>query len=221
METSLHQQLKRIYADDVSNTEVVIGRYRIDAIRDDELIEVQCASLSAIRDKCNNLLTRHRLRVVKPVIVRTRISKMKRAGGPVVSRRMSPKRGSLIDVFEELIYFTNVFPHPNLTIEVPLVEIEQFRIPEKTRRRRWQKDYKVHDVRLETIGCCHELKVPRDLLGLINSAADQGRFNTADLAVAIDRSREVAQKIAYVLRKTGAIDAAGRNRSGVIYQRAA
>ena len=56
METTLHQQLKRCYAQDDDSTEVVLGQYRIDAIRDDELIEVQCASLSAIRDKCRNLL---------------------------------------------------------------------------------------------------------------------------------------------------------------------
>ena len=54
METTLHQQLKRRYAQDDDSTEVVLGKYRIDAIRDDELIEVQCASLSAIRDKCRN-----------------------------------------------------------------------------------------------------------------------------------------------------------------------
>ena len=119
METTLHQQLKRCYAQDDASTEVVMGRYRIDAIRDDELIEVQCASLSAIRDKCQNLLKRHQLRVVKPVIMRTRIAKSRKAGGPITSRRLSPKRGNPLDVFDELIYFTRVFPHPNLVIEVP------------------------------------------------------------------------------------------------------
>ncbi|MGB1817327.1 MAG: hypothetical protein ACPHJ3_18335, partial [Rubripirellula sp.] len=87
METTLHQQLKRRYAQDDDSTEVVLGKYRIDAIRDDELIEVQCASLSAIRDKCRNLLKRHQLRVVKPVVMRTRIAKAKKPGGPVTSRR--------------------------------------------------------------------------------------------------------------------------------------
>lgn len=220
METSLHQQLKRCYAGVESNTEVVVGRYRIDAVRDEELIEVQCASLSAIRDKCQNLLKRHRLRVVKPVISRTRIVKIERAGGPVVSRRLSPKRGSVLDVFEELIYFTRVFPHPNLTIEVPLVEVEQFRIPDKKRRRR-QKNYKVHDVRLETIAGQRDLNSPADLLELVGLPGDESQFNTSDLARIIDRPRWVAQKVAYVLRKTGAIDEIGRDKAGVIYQRAA
>ena len=121
METTLHQQLKHRYAEDPSQTEVAVGRYRIDAIRNGELIEVQCASLSAIRDKCQNLLQRHQLRVVKPLIMRTRIAKIKKQGGPITSRRMSPKRGCVLDVFDDLIYFTRVFPHKNLTLDVPLV----------------------------------------------------------------------------------------------------
>lgn len=219
METSLHQQLKRCYAADESDMEVVLGRYRIDAIRDEELIEVQCASLSAIRAKCESLLKRHRVRIVKPVIVRTRIAKIKKAGGKVVSRRMSPKRGSVLDVFEELIYFTRVFPHPNLTIEIPMIEVEQVRAPEK-KRRRWHRNYRVHDVRLETIAGHYELREPVDLFQLLDWSSPPDHFNTADLASAIDRPRWFAQKVAYVLRQTGAIDAVNRCRSGVVYRQA-
>ncbi len=222
METSLHQQLKLGYADDPSQTEVVMGRYRIDAVRGEELIEVQCASLSAIRDKCQNLLKRHTLRVVKPVIVRTRIVRLAAPDGKVKSRRMSPKRGSILDLFDDLIYFTRIFPHPNLTIEVPLIHVEQTRVPSnKRRRRRWQKDYQVDDVRLESIESTMEFSIPADLLAILNLSAGASVFNTADLAKAIDRPRSQAQQIAYVLRKTGAIDQTGRTKTGVVYQRAA
>jgi len=50
METSLHQQLKAHYASSSDQIEVAIGAYRIDVVRDSELIEIQCASLSAIRN---------------------------------------------------------------------------------------------------------------------------------------------------------------------------
>ena len=219
METTLHQQLKRGYAKDDASTEVVIGRYRIDAIRDEELIEVQCASLSAIRDKCQNLLKRHSLRVVKPVVLRTRIAKAKNGDSPITSRRMSPKRGSVLDVFDELIYFTRVFPHPNLVLEIPLIHIEQLRLP-NTKRRRWRKNYKVGDVRLESIEETIELRQPADLLELLDLPENLTNFNTADLAAIIDRPRWNAQQIAYVLRKTGAIDSMGRKRSGIVYRRA-
>jgi hypothetical protein len=221
METSLHQQLKRCYADRDDDTEVVMGKYRIDAIRGDELIEVQCASLSAIRRKCHDLLTRHSVRVVKPVIVRTRIARAKKLGGPVMSRRLSPKRGSVLDIFEDLIYFIRIFPNPNLTLELPLVHVEQLRVPAKKRRRRWRKDYQVQDVRLESIEATIELRQPSDLFRLVGISEDLESFNTLDIARATDRPRWVAQQIAYVLRKTGAIEAVDRNRSGIVYERAA
>lgn len=221
MESSLHQQLKQCYADGSGETEVVMGRYRIDAIRGDELIEVQCASLSAIRNKCKDLLTRHALRVVKPVVIRTRIAKAKKQDGPITSRRLSPKRGSVLDIFDELIYFIRVFPDPNLTIEVPLVHVEQLRVPAKKRRRRWQKDYRVQDVKLEAIESTIELREATDLLRLIGLPEDRDSFNTLDIAKATDRPRWAAQQMAYVLRKTGAIEQIDRQRSGILYRRAA
>lgn len=221
METSLHQQLKQHYAADPALVEVTLGRYRIDAVRDDELIEVQCASLAAIRDKCQRLLQRHPLRVVKPVVLRTRIAKVKRRGGKVLSRRYSPRRGSPIDLFDELIYFTQVFPHPQLTIDVPLICVEQVRGPAERRPRRWRRDFQVHDVSLLEILGTVELKDPADLLALVNLPGGGGSFNTADLARALDRPRWHAQQIAYVLRKTGALAAIGRTKGGILYRPAA
>jgi len=218
METTLHRQLKRLYAGDGA-TEVAIGSFRVDAVRGDELVEIQCASLSAIRDKARRLLRRHRLRVVKPVVQRTRIRRLARVGGRVRSLRMSPKRGTAVDVFDDLIYFTRVFPHPNLTIEVPLIRVEQTRVPDR-RRRRWRRDYRVADVSLESVGASYQFSSPADLLTLLGWASPPATFNTADLATAIDRPRWFAQKVAYVLRNTGAIRSEGRNRSGVIYQAA-
>lgn len=224
METSLHRQLKLRYANSEADTEVVMGDYRIDAIRDDELIEVQCASLSAISAKALTLLQTHRLRVVKPVIYRTRIIKQKSPTGEPYSRRLSPKRGQLVDLFEDLIYFTRVFPHPNLVLEVPIVNVAQTRVPAtKKRRRSWHKDFSVHDVELESVVETHEFRVSADLLSVIklktkNPRAKSQAFDTATIAAAIDRPRWVAQKVAYVLKKVGAIEQVGRNKAGIRYQ---
>ncbi|MEM6472120.1 MAG: hypothetical protein AAF802_21340 [Planctomycetota bacterium] len=220
METSLHQQLKIHYAGSDANTEVAFGRYRIDAVRGDELIEIQCASLSAISRKINALLKRHRVRVVKPVIVRTRIAKKARANGKVQSRRMSPKRGDVLDLFDDLIYFTNVFPHENLCLEVALVHVEQTRIPAKNRRRRWRQDYRVTDVSLEQIESTLELQHCENLLTLANVDTNVDCFTTKELAIWTNRPRWFAQKIAYVLKHTGSIKQVARKRNGIIYQAA-
>jgi len=57
-------------------------------------------------------------------------------GGPVAYRRLSPKRGTIFDLFDELVHFSRVFPHERLTLEVPLIDIEEWRYPGHGRRRR-------------------------------------------------------------------------------------
>src|SRR5205823_9869721 len=92
----------------------------------------------AIRDKIAVLLKKHDVLVVKPIVVRKHLVKLRREGGRIVSRRRSPKQRTLLDLFEELVHFTRVFPHRRLTLEVPLVEIEEWRYPGHGRRRRYR-----------------------------------------------------------------------------------
>lgn len=217
METTLHRQLKCQYASSEADVEVAVGDFRVDAVRDGELVEVQFASLSAIRRKAERLLQRHRLRIVKPVIHRTRIIRLDRAGGKQQSRRLSPKRGSILDVFDDLIYFTRVFPHPSLTLEILLVDVEEMRVPRR-RSRRWHPDHRVTDVRLDAIERQFEAQSAGQLLDLLHWANRPDTFTTADLAVAIDRPRWFAQKVAYVLRKVGAIEQLRRTRAGIVYR---
>lgn len=197
-----------------------MGRYRIDAVRDDELVEIQCASLSAIRSKIRSLVHRHRVRVVKPIVLRTRIAKKKTAKGKVTSRRMSPKRGDLLDLFDDLIYFTRVFPHENLVLEIAMVHVEQTRVPCRRHRRRWRQDYRVLDVQLERIDSTHELQSADDLRRLVGLDRSIESFTTEDIARITNRPRWFAQKIAYVLKHTAAIEPIGRTRAGIIYRAA-
>ncbi len=100
METSLHRQLKAIYAGADGQQEVVCDGYRIDAVRGAELIEIQHGSLTAIRDKIRRLLEQHRVRIVKPIVANKLLVKLDRRGGAELDRRRSPKRGKLLDVFD-------------------------------------------------------------------------------------------------------------------------
>ena len=211
METSLHRQLKESYAKDAADVEVTIGAYRIDAVRDGELIEVQHGSLTAIRSKVAQLLKQHRVRVVKPIIARKRIVRQLTVDGPVKSRRYSPMRGGILELFDELVYFTKVFPHSRLVLEVPMVEVEEWRLPpQASRRRRRKAKYRVHDVRLTKVLQTYRFIDSSELLDLLPIAKLPTTFDTAQLSEALGVDRWVGQRIAYVLRETGAVEPAGR-----------
>ena len=223
METTLHRQLKALYAGADARTEQRLAgfRYRIDAVRGDELVEIQHGSLAAIRDKIARLLASHRVLVVKPLVVRKTLVSLSRKGGKELARKASPKRGTVLDLFEELVYFTRVFPHANLTIETPLVEIEERRYPGHGRRRRWRKkDFVVEDQRLVAVKAVERFATHADLWRLIPAGLIEP-FHTADLAAVLGIRRWIAQRIAYCLRKTGAADVAGKKGNAWLYRRAA
>lgn len=221
METTLHRQLKERYASDDAVVEQRVGRYRIDVVDGDELIEVQVAPLTAIRDKIRALLKDHPVRVVKPIVARKYLVKLKRAGGRVVSRRRSPKQGTLLDVFEELVHFTRVFPHPRLTLEVLLVEIEEIRYPGHGRRR-WRRpgDHQVEDQRLLEVVRVEQFRTAADLCRLLPKHLPRP-FHTGHLAERLGAQRWIAQRMAYCLRTMGAIRPVGKHRGAWLYEREA
>lgn len=221
METSLHRQLKERYAGPAALVEQRLGKYRIDAVVGAELIEIQHGSLAAIRDKIAWLAERHRVRVVKPIVARKYLVKLDAKDGQTVSRRMSPKMGTVWNLFDELVYFTRVFPHENLTLEVPLVEIEELRFPGHGRRRRWrQNDFQVQDQRLLDVTEVHTFRHSVDLLALLPSGLPR-QFHTGHLAESLGVRRWIAQRIAYCLRKTAAVRECGKAGNALLYEMAA
>ena len=218
METSLHRQLKEHYAEGGAELEVKLGDFRIDVVNANALVEIQHGSLAAIRDKISRLLKKHRVLVVKPIVARKRITRLKRAGGPVVSQRWSPKRGTPLDLFEELVYFTRVFPHDNLTLEVPLVQVEERRFPGHGRRR-WRRDndHQVEDLQLIDVGEIYRFSTARDLLQLLPDQLPQP-FHTGHLAARLNVRRWVAGRIAYCMRMTGTTIEVGKQGNAKLYQ---
>jgi hypothetical protein len=220
METSLHRQLKAIYAGADGQQEVVCDGYRIDAIRDSQLIEIQHGSLTAIRDKIRRLVERHRVRIVKPIVANKLLVKLDRRGGIELDRRRSPKRGKLLDVFDELVYFTRVFPHPQLTLEVLMVDVEERRYPgrgKRRRRRREGREFQVEDQHLIGILESHSFSTAADLRRLLPARMPR-QFHTAHLAERLKAPRWTAQRIAYCLREMGAVQVVGKQGNALLYR---
>jgi hypothetical protein len=215
METSLHRQLKQLYSADPSCQEVTLDGYRIDAVADDRLIEIQYGSLGAIRDKIRALLEAHDVLVVKPLVARKYLVKRNRKGGRVASARYSPKRETFLHLFDDLVHFIGVFPHARLTLEVLLTEQEEQRLPAR-KRRRFSKGYRVEDRSLRAVGDRLLIHDCADLIRLLPGGLPDP-FTTQDIATHADIPRWLAQKMAYCLRKCGAAEPVGKQKNAVLY----
>lgn len=215
METTLHRQLKELYGIADADREVRIDGYRIDAVADDVLIEVQVASLAAIRGKVLDLVERHRVLVVKPVVIRSYIVRRKTVLGGILGSRYSPTVHDPCELFIDFVHFAKVFPHPNLSMEVLLIEQEEHRVPRKSWRR--GRNFRVTDRQLRTVMERRRLSTATDLLPFLPDDLPTP-FTTADIAKRAGMPRWLAQKLTYSLRWSGAIEAVGKQRNSVVYE---
>jgi hypothetical protein len=216
-ESSLHASLKELYARAGDELEAVREGYVVDLVRPDELVEFQTGNFGSMRVKLGALLERHRVRVVHPVAVETTILRID-AEGVVRGRRRSPVHGHGLSLFDELVALPTLATHPSLTFEVVLVRVEEHRVDApRTRRRR--KPWRVVDRVLVEVIERRELAAGAAGLANVLPAELVEPFTSAELAQVLEIPRELAQRIAYTLRKAGIIEAAGRYSRGVEYLR--
>ncbi len=185
---------------------------------DGRLIEIQQASLAALRHKVRTLLPGHDVTVVKPLAARKLLIRRKWRGGAVLSSRYSPRRETIADLFCDLVHFVGVFPHPRLTLEVGL------HAPGGTSGRRPEggaggaRLSRARPAAGRNRRAGSTLKHAHDLARLLPAGlADV--FSTEEIARHAAMPRWLAQKMAYCLGKTGAVEVAGKRGNAWLYQR--
>ncbi len=217
MESSLHRQLKERYGPAAGGRlEVALEGFRIDAVgADGLLVEVQSGPLGPLQQKLRRLLPAHCVRVIKPVVTRRRLIRRARRDGVDLSVRLSPRRGALVDVFDDLVGLAPLLPHPNLTLDVVAVEIDEVRLVHRRNRR----GYSVLDRRLNAVVATVRLDRGYDLWGLLPGALF-GPFTTRDLATHLRRPLAFAQRVAYCLHRAGAVVIIGKQGNRRVYSSA-
>ena len=126
-ESSLHSAIKEWYSLPRDKFEVKISQYVADIVRGDLIVEIQTMNFSAIRKKLENLVQKHKVRLVYPIAERKCIVHIDKSG-EVVSRRKSPRKGKLTDLFRELVRVPEFIKEVNFSLEVLLIDEEEIRI---------------------------------------------------------------------------------------------
>ncbi|MBE9500991.1 MAG: hypothetical protein IMY87_00985 [Chloroflexi bacterium] len=216
-EKPLHAALKRQYAQPNDRFEVPIDGFLVDIVRGNLLLEIQTRNFAAVKQKLTSLVSQHHVRLVYPIAQEKWILKLAEDGQSQISRRKSPKRGTLEDIFEELVSFPELLSHPSFSIEVVLIKEEEIRRYNRTRGWR-RRGWVTHERRLLQIVARKLLKTPDDLRAVIPSLLAEP-FTTHDLAIAMNKSRRFAQKMVYCLRRMGSITSAGKRGNAVLYTR--
>ncbi len=216
-EKPLHAALKKWYARPGDQLEVSVDGFVVDVVRDDLLIEIQTANFSAIKRKLIKLTANHPVRLVYPIAREKWIVKLAKDGNGQLSRRKSPKRGALEQVFGELVRFPSLITSTNFSLDVVLIQEEEVRRYDG--KRGWRRrGWVTHERRLLDVVEHRLFETPADVAALLPPDLAEP-FTTSDLAAAIAKPRWLAQKMAYCLREMDVIAAVGKRGHAILYTR--
>ena len=213
-ETSLHDEVKRWYSQTGDRMEEWVDGYLIDVVRGDRLIEIQTGNFSAIKAKLEDLVRRHPVRLVHPIAQTKWIVRLD-SRGKRVSKRRSPRRGRVEDLFLELVYIPHLMREANFSLEALLIHSEEELIDDgrgSWRRRRWS----VHDRRLLDVVGRAAFSVPADYLKLLPVTLHK-EFTTRELAESLQLRANIAQKMTYSLRHMDVIETIGKRGRARLY----
>lgn len=217
-ERSLHAALKQWYAQPQDQFEVPLHGFFIDLVRGTQLVEIQTRNFSAIRQKLEALVQEHRVHLMHPITLEKWVLQIDRAGTSVLSRRKSPYRGKLTDIFEELVRIPELIKHENFTMEFPLIREEEVRCRDGQGSKHRKRE-SIKDRRLLEVVSTHRFTKAEDFLRFIPEDVPRP-FSNKTLSAALLLPLHRCRQITYCLRKMEVITVVGKQRNELLFDAA-
>ncbi len=215
-ESSLHNSLKKYFSEPEDTNEERIEKFIIDIVKPTGLVEIQTGSFSSLKKKLKALLPFYKVTVLYPIPVIKWII-MADKNGEIIRKRKSPKRGVVLDSFDELIRIHEFIAHENFQFKIVKVVINEIRCDDG--KGSWRKKG-IRTIDKELIDCVETISYhfPKEYLNLIPITLPE-KFNTKKLAKLLSVRDNKARKIVYFYKKINLIKKIGRDKDGIIYQR--
>lgn len=215
-EKALHSAMKFYYEPDASLHEREAFGFIADIRNENGIIEIQTRNLFAMKRKLETYLKETRVTLVHPVIRKRRIIVMDPETGELSRPRLSPKKGRIEDAFSELVHIREALGKSSLSIVIPVVDAEEYRVREagKRRRRGGYSDLKFELLPTELVSEAY-FKEPGELAALLpEELSTAGReFTVGELAQTSRLPYRTASAECSVLIAAGALEREKRGRS--------
>lgn len=193
----------------------MVDNYVVDILRGELVIEIQTGNFTNIRDKLIVLLSNRKLRLVYPIPVEKWIVRVGEDCTTPISRRKSPKRGRIEDLFGELVRFPQLVKSDNFSLEVLMIQEEDIWCNDAKgswRRKHWS----ISDRRLLSVVGKVIFESPADYQNLIPKDLTEV-FTRRQLSVRLDIAPGLTGKMVYCLEKIGVLRRVGKLGKAYLY----
>jgi len=213
-ESSLHRSLKEVFSSVDSRQEVWVDGYLVDVSSGNQIIEIQTGSFYKIKPKLEALLPTHQILLVHPI---AREKWICRRDGQQVRRRRSPRRGRFEDLYYELVGIPRLLVHPNLTLEVIFIQVEE--IWQNDGRGSWRrKGWSIVERQLVSILERIVINRPDELARRLPSDLEEP-FTVRELAEKAKLNPRLAAKMTYCLTEMGVLQIVGKRGRSRLFTR--
>ncbi len=197
-EWKLHAALKKHYCRPEDQMEVSVDGFVIDIVRDGLLIEIQTSNFGSMKKKLQRLMSKSKVRVVYPIARKKLVVRESLDGSSIIGQRYSPKKGTIFQIFDELVYIPFLAKNENFSLEVVLIEeIERKR---RDGRGSWKrKGWSIVDRELKEIIQTRLFESPTDYLELLPDI--ETPFTNTEIAKELKIPVHLVRKMTYTMRK--------------------
>ena len=204
-EKSVHAVLKSYYAPDSDATEVAVNGYIADICdtNSNRIVEIQTRQFYSMKNKLRAFLPEFDVTIVYPLPMIKTITNIDSDTGTVLSRRKSPRKRSIYEIFEEMYGIRDFLNDPHLHFKIVTLEAEEFRFKGLTEQH-GRKTRVLSDIvpvrMLEEI----DIYEVRDLIMFVPAELGS-EFTRSTLASAAGISKYLAGYVAGLLYVTGLV----------------
>lgn len=232
-ESQLHKTLKLFFAARThGTTEVPYKNFILDIVaKDGSVIEIQSASLSALKEKVRLLLAdKKRVTIVTPLVIEKRIETYSTenpelwSDKTLLSSRKSPKKESVYSKLREMTGLVEFMTAPDfevIFVDAKVIE-QRVRAAEKTdtpnKARRFYKDWVKVGKRLAEFESETSFCGKNAWLGLLPESLRDGEFSSKDVKKELKRGdAKYAGVLLWVLSRAGMIECVRKDGNLKVY----
>lgn len=215
-EKTVHSVLKAFFEPDKSFHEVRYKGLIADIKKDNNITEIQSAQFGKLRDKISAFTAEDELTVVYPIPRQKKIVRIDTQNGEMSKPRVSPKKGTVYDIFPEMYGIKDLLCNSRLHFRAVLLDITEYRYVSVVKGSR--KKVRRADRIPFSIAGITELRNPCDVEALIPEMLNR-EFTSEDFAKAAGISGRTARTVILVMRTLGILKICGKSGRFNLYVR--